>query len=41
MTYRKYYWKEFKSQMNVAFILLWHGVICNRGHHSSWKVKRK
>lgn len=36
MSYRKYYWNKFKEQLYYTWYVLWNGVICNKGHHSSW-----
>jgi hypothetical protein len=39
MTYRKRYWTSALRQIHVALIMIWYGVILNRGHHSKWKRK--
>lgn len=36
MSYRRYYWKKFLEQLEIAVIILWKGVIRNQGHHSEW-----
>jgi hypothetical protein len=36
MNYRQYYWKKFKAQFEITWLILWHGVIRNEGHHSKW-----
>ena len=44
MSYRDYYWRKTKEQLNICWILFWNGVVRNKGHHSDWnkkKVKRR
>jgi hypothetical protein len=36
MTYRKYYWGQFKEQLELTWLILWHGVIRNEGRHTNW-----
>lgn len=42
MSYRNFYWKKVKEQLNICWILFWYGVVLDRGHHTEWKNgKRK
>jgi len=38
-SYRQYYFEHAMKQIRVALTMLWHGVIMNKGHHSTWRKK--
>jgi hypothetical protein len=38
-SYRQYYFEQAMRQIRVALTMIWHGVIMNEGHHSTWKKK--
>jgi hypothetical protein len=36
---QKYYYREAMKQIRVSLIMIWHGVILNKGHHSQWRKR--